>query len=134
MKNRISATDFFTGLFAAFALKGTTTVSIHEQRFDRALAHVFETLMKQADEEGLDIRFRVRLHPIHGDSIAVRDSIYSLAQRDIVSLDNPEFQDIRVKIGPQEAEALLGMLPGGKQLFLPLADDFLSYYHTLVAI
>jgi hypothetical protein len=124
----LTADDFFSGLFAALAMKGWTRISIRNERFDRALVHVFEKLARLSSERGVDLRFRIRLHPMHGDSVTVRDAIAHAAQRDLISLDNPEFQDIRLKLEKNDAEAILSAVPGKKKLFMPLAEEFAHQY------
>jgi hypothetical protein len=125
MNKRITADDFFTGLFAALALRGLTTLSLRDDAFDKAVARTFNKLQRMADEEGLNIRFRIRLHPLHGDSAIVRDSITNAVKRDLISLDNPVYQDIRLKLNPSEAEQYLSELPGGAPLFRQLVEEFL---------
>lgn len=127
---RVTADDFFTGLFAALALRGTSTVSLRGDRFDRAVEHVFDTFRDRATHLGFNIRFRIRTDRFHNDSAVVRDSITAAAQRDLISLDNPEFQDIRLKISTNEANAILESVPGGETIFAPLAEQFMKEYRA----
>src|SRR4051794_28362718 len=102
---KVTADDFFAGLFAALIEKGQKTLSIRVDRFDPAIASVFGSLQEQAGKHGdLTIRFRVRPHPVHGDSMTVRNALAAAAQRDIISFDNPEYQDIRIKLSVDDAE------------------------------
>jgi len=126
----VTSADFFTGLFAALALKSSPGISMREGRLDRAIAPVFEEFLKRSVAENLDVQFRIRLHPFHQDSIIVRNAICDAAQRYLISLDNPEFQDIRLKLTKDEANEILSTLPGSKELFLKLADRFLDVYET----
>ena len=128
MEQSLTSDDFFTGLFSALALKGHSTISLRLERFDSAVAKVFEALRGAAAERKIALRFRVRLHPVHGDSPTIRDSITNAAQRDLISLDNPEYQDIRLKIADEDARVYLKGLPGGQDLFDKLADEFLQQY------
>ena len=132
MAKKLTVDDFFTGLFAALAIKKKTTISIRNDRLDSAISSVFEGLHSRAASEDLDLRFRLRVHPDHGDSIAVRDGLYNAAQRDLIGLDNPEYQDIRLKLSPEYAEKLLETLPGGRKLFLELSEEFLKHYDAVV--
>ncbi len=123
---RLTADDFFTGLFAALVSKGIPVISIRNERFEEALAPVFDKLKALAVGQGLDLRFRIRLHPFHNDSTTVRDAIYNAAQSGLISLDNPEYQDIRFKISDTQALKMLEDIPGGKELFLDLAESFIE--------
>jgi hypothetical protein len=127
---RVTEGDFFTGLFAALTLRGSSVISVREQRLERALAPVFEEFMKRATSENLDVRFRIRLHPFHQDSITVRNAICHAAQRDLIGFDNPEYQEIRLKLTKDEAERILATLPT-KELFLTAADKFIDSYKTV---
>jgi len=133
MPQRITIDDFFTGLFAALAAKRYSTISLRRDRLDRALDSVFKDLFEHAGEKDLDLRFRIRIHPTHQDSITVRNGIYNAVQRDLISLDNPEYQDIRLRIQQDEAVAVLERLPGGRTLYDDLADSFLKQYDAAAA-
>jgi hypothetical protein len=126
---KVTEDDFFLGLFAALVSKGQTSISIRDDHFDKSVAEVFNKLLESSSKWGLDIRFRIRLHKFHDDSILIRNAVYSAAQRGLISLDNPEYQDIRFKIKPEQANQILQSVPGGKELFSELADDFLRQYN-----
>lgn len=127
MPVRISADDFFTGLLAAIAYRGRRRISIRGERFDAIIASVVQELLERHGDQ-VDLRFRVRPHYIHGESTTVRDAIAAATQADLISLDNPEYQDIRLKIAPATADDILEDMPVDKDVFLELADSFLSAY------
>ena len=58
---RITANDFFLGLFSALKLRGEEKFSIREDRFDAAIKAIYDELSRRSDEENLELRFRVRL-------------------------------------------------------------------------
>jgi hypothetical protein len=116
--------DFFAGLFAALVFNGRKGLSLRNENFDSSLVPVFEKLQQLAPSKGLDIQFRIRVHPFHGDSITIRGGIYSAAQHGLISLDNPEYQDIQFKFDKEQADQILENVPGGKGLFLELAKDW----------
>ncbi len=128
MAERMTSDDFFTGLFAALAIRGHHVLTLRTERFDQAIETIVNELMRTAKAKDIDVRFRVRLHPIHGDSQTVRDALASAAQRDLISFDNPEYQDIRLRIGVNDAKEFLNAIPGGEPLFSDLASKFLQSY------
>lgn len=130
---RLTADDFFNGLFATLAYRNTSPISIQDNRFDEAVSHAYEKLIELSPKLGLDIRFNIQLHSFHNDSLVARNAIYSAAQIGIVSLDNPEYQKIRFAISPTQAEKLLNDIPGGKELFSILAEEFLKNYNMVTA-
>ncbi|MGA2240671.1 MAG: hypothetical protein ABSH11_01340 [Verrucomicrobiota bacterium] len=130
MELRLTADDFFTGLFSALALKNWSVISLRNDQFDAAVADVFSLLQTIAKKENYNLRFRVRLHPLHSDSSTVRDSVTSAIKRNLISLDNPMFQDIRLKMSKMEAQSYLTTLPGGAELFFKLADEFCRQFYA----
>jgi hypothetical protein len=127
MAERLTFDNFFTGLLAALVYRGRRAVSIRGDRFDRTIADVATSFRNRHGNE-VDLRFRVRPHYVHGYSSTVRDAIASATQADLISLDNPEYQDMRFKINHSEAESILDSMPGGREAFLELADEFLREY------
>lgn len=128
----LTVDDFLTGLIAGLASRSVATVSLRGESFYQAIEQTFDRLRSEATARDLDLRFRVFRDPIYGDSAIVRDAISGAVQRDLVSLDNPEYLDMRLKVGPEEALLLLERLPGGQELFLRLADEFLHQYRWVV--
>jgi hypothetical protein len=128
LRPTITADDFFTGLFAALAVRHIPVVSRRGRRFDEALAKAFEGFRAQSEQQNIGVGFRIRLHPIHGDSVAVRDGIAMAVRRDLISLDNPVYQKIRLKLSSEEGAAILDQMSGEKELFQALADSFLQQY------
>ncbi len=133
MTQRLTADDFFTGLFAALALKGRKIISLRDERFDRTIGGIFDTLEGRATQEHLDVLFYIAVHPVHGDSPTVRHSISDAAQRGVISFDNPEYQNIRLRLDPQGAATILDSIPGGRPLFEDLADEFIRRYDLVAS-
>ena len=129
-RNMVTADDFFTGFFAALAARGWRTVARRGQLFDQALAEAFADMSRAAAERDIDLGFRIRLNPIHGDSVAVRDGIANAVRRDLVSLDNPVYQMIRLKMSRDEGNRLLSDLRGGEEFYRQLVDKFLDHYEN----
>jgi len=123
--------DFLTGLFAALSSTGWIGLSIRDESFDKGLVPAFDKLVQLAPDKKLNINFRIRLSRFHGDSITVRDAIYSAAQRGLISLDNPEYQYIRFLFGHEQAEDILQGIPGGKALFQDIAKEFINSYEVV---
>jgi len=125
---RLSANDFFLGLFAALRLRGQTAFSVRDDRFDAVIKDVYESLSHRAIVANIDVRFRIRPHPIYGDSTTVRKALTAAAQRRIISFDNPEYLDIRIQMDEAEAHRKLLSLHAPDGLFDELATEFLAKY------
>jgi hypothetical protein len=129
----ITADDFVTGLLAVLAKRGVTAISIRGSVFSEALAASFDTLQEAAAQRAVNPRFLIILDPVYQDSPVIREAISSAVQRNLVGLDNPEYQDLRIKLGLDEADHLLSRLPGGLDLYERIADTFLSDYRHVAA-
>jgi len=131
-RTSITLDDFMTGLLAGLAQRGIRVVSIRGPAFYRAVEKVFIKLDHLAEEKNLGLRFWITRNRVYGDSADVREGIAKAVQRDLISLDNPEYQDMRLKIGPEDAGDYLSTLPGGAKLYEQLAETFLDVYPALV--
>lgn len=120
--------DFFTGFVAGLAARGVRVVSIRGEQFHKAMEDVFRTTEREAETSGLKLRFAISRNEIHGDSPDVREALAKGVQRDIVSLDNPEYQNMRLKISKAYADQYFRRLPGSEDMYLRMADTFLAEY------
>ena len=124
----VSVDDFMTGLIAGLAAHDVDVVSIRKNLFYKAVVNAYDDFRERADDAGIEPRFVLRLNKIYGDSPAVRDALTRAVQRDLVSLDNPEYQDMRLKITRSDADLYLEKLAGGKALYMEIAKRFLADY------
>jgi hypothetical protein len=130
---KLTSEDFLTGLLAELAHRNWKTISIRGDRFDRASAAAYDCLQKIAEDNDLDLRFQVLPDPRYGDSGTLRDAVARLAQWDLVSLDNPEYQDIRLKISRSFADTLFEQLKLDREVYRKVADQFESAYYGATA-
>ena len=122
----VTVDDFLTGVIAGCRTKGFRTISLREDRFNQNIKASFDKLASLADSLDLDVRFAVFLDPLHRDSPVIERAVTTAVQRKLVSLDNPEFVNMRIKLDPEAAAKLLDDLPGGADLYRKLADVFVS--------
>ena len=127
-KQPLYLADLITGVMAALAKTGVVRLSARNNRIDRAFARLYGDLTEYADREKLSPRFRISLHPIHGVSEDVQQEIAAAAKRDLISLQNPEYTEIHIKISTEEAGLFLKHLPGSPTFYERLADLFLKLY------
>jgi hypothetical protein len=125
---RITANDFFLGLFSALKLRGQEAFSIRTDRFDAAIKEIYDSVGKMPGGDRVDLAFRVKPHEIYGDSRTVRKALAAAAQRRVISFDNPEYLDIRIQLDEVDAERKLERLQAPSGLFESLADEFLRVY------
>ncbi len=127
MGQRMTADDLFTGLFGALAEMGFTSFSIRTDRLDQSVKAVYDRLLEHAHASDLNLRFTVRPNEL-GESAVVREALANAALRNLVSIDNPEFQHIRLQ--PDKLRQLVDLerLPGGSKLYRELAANFVTQY------
>jgi hypothetical protein len=74
----------------------------------------------------------VYLDKIYKDSPVVREALSEAAQSDLIALDDPDYQNLRIKLNCKEARLLAEQLPGGVAMAEALADEFLTDYAWVV--
>lgn len=122
----ITVDDFMTGVLAACKTKGFATISLREDRFYRGIKASYDELERRATEGDFDVRFAVFLDRLHHDSPVIGQALDAAVQRKLVSLDNPEFVNMRIKVDSDAAAMILESLPGGPALYEALADVFIN--------
>ncbi|WP_438354749.1 hypothetical protein [Microbacterium sp. CJ88] len=125
---RITLNDFMTGFLAALAARHVSVVSIRDTEFYAAVVRTFNELERVADQRNLRLKFWLTQDATHGDAPEVREGITKAVQRDLVSLDNPTYTQMRLKITEADAQRYLNRVPGDADLYLSLADVFMDAY------
>lgn len=125
---RITANEFFLGLFSALKLHGQDAFSIRADRFDATIKEIYDGIEELPGGDQVNLSFRVRPHEIYGDSPTVRKALTAAAQRRVISFDNPEYLDIRIQLDETDAERKLRRLSAPDGFFDSLADQFLRAY------
>lgn len=126
----VTIDDFMTGLIAGLAKLGVTVVSIRDNLFYKAVVDAFNQFESEASGAGVRPRFWLSLNKIYGDSPDIRDALTRAVQRDLVSLDNPEYLDMRLKISSKDADLYFERLAGGADLYIDAAAKFRAAYPT----
>lgn len=101
------------------------------------MAYVFgqmmPSLLKEAENEGLDLKFRIKPHYLHHDSLFVNQEIAKAMQRGIFSIDSPGGDALRILIEKEEAESILRGLPGRTIMYDHFADEFIKHSEKYVS-
>lgn len=129
-ETRMTLNDFMTGFLAGLAANDVHVVSIRGADFYSAVVAVFQELERKAESRNLHLRFWLTQDELHQDAPEIREGITKAVQRDLISLDNPTFQDMRLKISRTEAQRFLETVPGGAELFIDLARSFTRSYRA----
>ena len=127
MSTRFTISDMVNGLLRILADRGYSSFVIRGDRIDAAFATAFSRLLQLAPKYDLDVRFRIAPDDF-GESEILRSALNAAAQRDIVSFDNPEYQDMRLEAQKVKSTVRLERLPSTRELYEELADAFLAAY------
>jgi len=128
----VTMDDFVTGLFASLADLGFQSISMKTSIFYRAAQKAFEKFRNDAVAAGLPLDFEIEVEPFRRDCRPLRAGITRAVQRDLISLDNPVFMTIRLKIDEGEGTDYLQRVPGKPQWYRDAADAFVSTFRCLV--
>ncbi|MFN8612436.1 MAG: hypothetical protein U0931_33130 [Vulcanimicrobiota bacterium] len=121
--------DLLTGIFASLAEEGKiTSLSLREHKFECAVERLVQQIKPDVTSADMTLRIRVRIHPVYGDSPVVQQGLFDAAQRNLISLDNPEFQDATIKIKRQDAQRYLEALPGSPDLYRKWTKELMQIY------
>lgn len=124
----VGPSDFFTGFFAALAILTPHEIYRCDTKFDQALAAAFEKFVAHSNDSGFEVTFSIRPHAVYGDSSLVQEGIAGAIRRALISLFNPTFQRFKLLPDAEEAQEILGFVPGGNHLYEILATNFLEEY------
>jgi len=74
---RIHDHDIFGGIFSLMVIRGYTSIRPHNSHntYDAACAAVSAEVEKLCEQRDWWCDFRIRIHPIHGDSPTARDQL-----------------------------------------------------------
>jgi hypothetical protein len=131
MAARFTATDMVTGLIRVLADRGYSSFVVKGDRLDTAFDAAFRRLLEIAEKFDVDVRFQIARDDF-GESQILRTALNGAAQRDLVSFDNPEYQDMRLDRS-KAAAVRLERLPGGPELYEELAKVFIDEYDRYAA-
>jgi hypothetical protein len=126
LRATISTADFATGLIAGLALERVKLISLRNPLFARAGVAAFEELERQATARDLRVTFHLRQDSLHGDAPVLRDAFSAAIQRGLGTLDGPEYMVFRNAVAADYASRYLEGVPGGADVFTPVARSFLD--------
>lgn len=85
----------------------------------------------EAENEGLIVRFKYFSNSFHANSLELREALYKVAQKRIISFNNPEYDDIFILINRDETDGYFKGLPGNKKMYIRLAKKLIEYYRNI---
>src|ERR1035437_4522724 len=132
MGTRFTASDMVNGLIRVLVERGYSSFLVRSDRMDAAFERSFFKLMELAPKYDLNVRFRIARDDFSESSV-LRSALDGAGQRDVVSFDNPEYQDMRAERQKAAATIRLESLPASGELYEQLADEFVKGYRDFAA-
>jgi hypothetical protein len=124
----ISIDDFTTGWIAGLASLGVSAVRLEPGRFYRAIVSAYDEFVGLCEERNLRPRFVIQQTEHYEDSPDFRSALERATARDLVSLDSPDFINMRLQYSCEDAHFLFRYLIGGEELYIPVARAFRRAY------
>jgi hypothetical protein len=122
--------DVMDGVVAALVLRGIKVLPNRDNKLDLAFEKLFADIEEESKSNSLDVRFVIQTDPHHGDSEDVQEELVAASKRNLISLDNPEFQVVRFKVTPEKAPGYLNALPGNPGMYNRLAERLLEHFRS----
>lgn len=104
MTSVVTADDFFLATIALLKKHSVSILPVNDEldkKFSRLFSLVFE---KQSDEVLPTFNFNV--DEVHGNSRGFRETMYAARFNNIVSLENPTFHRMTIKLSEDDADYL----------------------------
>lgn len=103
----VTADEFVTDLLCSLALHSIDRITLADTMADSRFEEAFADLLGARAELGIDVDFSLAVNPYHGDSSTLRETLYDLRERGIVSINNPSFKTVSIKVDSDDAEHFL---------------------------
>lgn len=132
--SEVTMDDFVTGLFAALADMGFQSISLKTSLFYRSAQQAFEGFREAASAAGLPVDFDIEVDRYRHDCRPLRAGITRAVQRDLISLDNPVFLTIRLKIAEGEGQEYLESVPGEQGWYRDAAQRFVDAFRGMALV
>lgn len=132
-----------TGLIVALKTKGYQSISLINNRFDKAAEYAFshikdivteiEVMETMETMETLELKFTIKTHPIYGDCSVLYQACVDAVNRGLIALMGRGiiFTELSILVPVEFADNYFNNLPGSKAMYLKLADKFLEHYINL---
>lgn len=108
----LSPNRFVEAVFATLRLRSSQTIDDDghmDERFQNCLVRIEEYIATQ--QKQLLVPFSFRQNELHGDSPEFREALLMAGKAGIISIDNPVFRTIRLKLSSERAEQIVNRFP-----------------------
>ncbi len=103
----VTADEFITDLLCSLTLHNVELITLADTMADGRFEGAFADLLDARAELGVEVDFSLAVNPYHGDSSTLRETLYDLRERGIVSINNPSFKTVQINVDGDDAEHFL---------------------------
>jgi hypothetical protein len=103
----VTATEFVTDILCELSLREMGEIRLVDTMEDERFEQAYELLREKRSSLNIALDFSLTTNPYHGDSSTLREAIYGLRERGIVSINNPSFKTVEVKVDRADASYYL---------------------------
>ncbi|MEJ8835590.1 hypothetical protein [Ramlibacter sp. AN1133] len=123
MPTIITADQFVAGIISVLALRGRKHFVLKDTELDEKFERAFEALV--AEEGSLEVtpNFTFISDPLHGDSVALRETLLAAKEKELIALNNPSFHTFDIKLSDQRANRYLQNLPLPAEFLNRIVDE-----------
>lgn len=104
MASLITADDFFLAAIAILKQQDVCTLPINDE-LDRKFAELYADVFDDTNEDSIPT-FNFLVDETHGNSRGFRETMYAARFNNLVSLENPTFHRMTIKISDEDADFL----------------------------
>lgn len=111
----VTSDEFVTDLVCELALRGERRLTLADTLTDDRFQAAFNDLLEAKEALGVEVDFSLAVNPYHGDSSTLRETLYGLRERGVVSINNPSFKTVEINVDDSRASHFLkrSSLPKG---------------------
>jgi hypothetical protein len=104
MTSLITADDFFLAAIAILRRNSVNIIPINDE-LDKKFSELYERVFHKNEQEAVPT-FNFTVDKTHGNSRGFRETMYAARFNNLVSLENPTFHRMTIKITEDDAEFL----------------------------
>jgi len=103
----VTSEEFVTDLLCELKLHAVEELRLVDTMEDKRFARAFQVLLDNKDRLNIAVDFSLATNPYHGDSSTLREALYSLRERGVVSINNPSFKTVQIRVDDEDADYYL---------------------------
>lgn len=122
----VTSEEFVTDLVCQLKLNSVEKLRLADTMEDKRFAVAFQKLVASQDQLHIAVDFSLVTNPYHGDSSTLREALYALRERGIVSINNPSFKTVEIQVDDENANYYLEYSAIPREFMVALVAEVFS--------